>query len=178
MNVKQLINWHTQKHTRFQGDNTPTNADSTVQLNLLISQLLNPLEKQFGELTITYGFTSFALLNYIKKNSPSHMAPEIDQHASHELNSRDNRICKRDGAACDIYVSGYENRMHIIAQYIITELPFDRLYFYGKDRPIHFSFGPEHKRYLHVKHTNSQGIRDVGKGAKASKAILLLNESI
>jgi len=177
MNVKQLINWHTLKHVLFQEDNTPINADSTVQLNRLISQLLNPLEKQFGELTITYGFTSFALLKYIKKDSPGHMAPKIDQHASHELNSKNNRIGERDGAACDIYVSGYENQMHIIAQYIITELPFDRLYFYGKDRPIHVSFGPEHSRYLHVKHTNAQGIRDVGKGAKASKAVLLLNKS-
>jgi len=54
MNVKQLINWHTQKHTHFQGNNTPINADSPEQLNRLISQLLNPLEKQFGDLSITY----------------------------------------------------------------------------------------------------------------------------
>jgi hypothetical protein len=57
------------------------------------------------------------------------MSPEIDQHATHELNSRGNQICKLDGTACDILVAGYEKQMHIIAQYIITELPFDRLYF-------------------------------------------------
>ena len=178
MKLEQLINWHKQKHTSFQEDNSPLLADSINQLEQLVCKILTPIEKQFGKITITYGFTSFALLKFIKKNSPGHMAPQLDQHASHELNTRNNRICKRDGAACDIYVAGYENQMHIIAKHIINELPFDRLYFYGSDRPIHVTFGPDHLRYLHVKQTNDQDIRNVGKGAEKNKAVLLLNESI
>lgn len=42
------------------------------------------------------------------------MAPELDQHAAFEVNNRTNRSCKRESAACDIFVKGYENQMHII----------------------------------------------------------------
>ena len=68
--------------------------------------------------------------------------------------------------------------MHIIAQYVINELPFDRLYFYGSDRPIHITFGSDHKRYLHVKQRDGNGKRNVGKGAIAEKALTLLKNSI
>ena len=30
-----------------------------------------------------------------------------------------------------------------VAQWIVVNLPFDRLYFYGKDRPLHVSIAPE-----------------------------------
>ena len=173
-----LIDWYKQKHTAYQGDNQPLNQQSHLALQAIRTNLLQPIEKQFGEVTITYGFTSFELLKYIKKNSPGDMAPELDQHAAFEVNSRNSRICKRDGAACDIYVSGYENQMHIIAEYVINELPFDRLYFYGSDRPIHITFGPDHKRYLHVKHRDENGQRNMGRGASKEKALALLNNSI
>uniref|UniRef100_A0A5Q0TGP0 Peptidase M15A C-terminal domain-containing protein n=1 Tax=Vibrio algicola TaxID=2662262 RepID=A0A5Q0TGP0_9VIBR len=152
--------------------------ESSLALQQLSYQLLKPIEESFGEIDITYGFTSFELLKYIKKYSPGDMAPELDQHAAFELNSRGTRICKRDGAACDIYVEGYKEKMHLIAQYVITELPFDRLYYYGKDRPIHITFGPDHSRYLHVKERDRYGKRNLGKGAKGDKAIELLNISI
>ena len=176
--VEELINWYQQTHTNYQSDNLPIEPDSKSALIELNSNMLKPIVSHFGKLQITYGFTSFQLLKYIKKYSPGHMAPELDQHASHELNSRNNRICKRDGVACDIVVAGYEDKMHIIAEYIINELPFDRLYFYGSDRPLHISFGPEHSRYLNVMLTKANGLRGIGKGAKKDKAIILLNESI
>jgi hypothetical protein len=28
----------------------------------------------------------------------------------------------------------------------VANLPFDRLYFYGDDRPLHLSYGPENAR--------------------------------
>jgi hypothetical protein len=37
--------------------------------------MTQPARKKFGELTITYGFTSFALLNYIKKNGSGEISP-------------------------------------------------------------------------------------------------------
>ncbi len=180
MAYNDLINWYQDVHTNYQGENHPLNKGSERLLTELSTQILNPIEKHFGELQITYGFTSHKLLNYIKKNSPGDMSPDRDQHAALELNSRGNKICnKRDGAACDIYVTGYENQMHIIAEYVINKLPFDRLYFYGSDRPIHISFGPEHSRYLHVKHRDEQGKRNVGKNATGNKkALTLLQNSI
>jgi hypothetical protein len=174
----KLLNWYQVRHTEYTCGNKPLCKNSTQALHQLCENLLGPIEKQFGKITITYGFTSFELLKYIKKNSPGDMAPELDQHAAFELNSRSNRICKRDGAACDIFVAGYENQMHIIAQYVINELPFDRLYFYGSDRPIHISFGPDQSRYLHVKQRDENGKRNVGKGATGEKALALLQNSI
>ncbi|MDA7747397.1 hypothetical protein N8878_08745 [Psychromonas sp.] len=136
--IKKLICWYERKHTTYVGENTPIKNESIDALNDLMQHLLEPIQNKFGEVTITYGFTSFELLKYIKKHSPGDMAPELDQHASFEVNSKGNRICKRDGAACDIFVEGFENQMHIIAEFVINELPFDRLYFYGSDRPIHY----------------------------------------
>jgi hypothetical protein len=48
--------------------------ESQQALQQLCTHILFPLEKKFGELTITYGFTSFAVLKYIKKNSPGDMS--------------------------------------------------------------------------------------------------------
>ena len=36
--------------------------------------------------------------------------------------------------------------MREVADWIIANLPFDRLYFYGADRPIHVSYGPQNSR--------------------------------
>jgi hypothetical protein len=35
-----------------------------------------------------------------------------------------------------------------VAQWIVQHTPFDRLYFYGDDRPLHVSCGPENKREI------------------------------
>ena len=35
-----------------------------------------------------------------------------------------------------------------VAKHIVKELPYDRLYFYGTDRPIHVSYGPSKNRKL------------------------------
>jgi hypothetical protein len=36
--------------------------------------------------------------------------------------------------------------MREVADWIIAKLPFDRLYFYGSDRPIHVSYAPSELR--------------------------------
>ena len=94
----KLIDWYQSKHPLFAGDNNALQPDSELALQKLSSELLAPIQQQFGSLIVTYGFTAFELLSYIKNNSPGDMAPELDQHAAFELNSRGNRICKRDGA--------------------------------------------------------------------------------
>ncbi|NOI81314.1 hypothetical protein F0237_11630 [Vibrio tubiashii] len=165
--LKQLVDWHLTKHPDF-GEENHANEQSLVQLTALEKQILEPLNKHLGKTQITYGFTNHLLLRFILKNRAGDMAPSIDQHASMELNSKGNRICKRDGAACDFYVDGYEQRMDEVAKYICTHLDFDRLYFYGKDRPIHISVGPDNSRYALIRSTRSDGLRVNTKSAKGS----------
>lgn len=170
-----LTTWYKSRFPQLELFNNPNN-DSILQLDKLTTSILDPLEKQFGTLTITYGFNCHSLLRWILTNSPGDMAPDIDQHASMELNSKGKRICKRDGAACDFYVEGYENRMDEVAKYICIHLPFDRLYFYGNNKPIHISIGPENNRYALIRQARSDGLRVNKKSAKGSATQTLFDD--
>jgi len=173
-----LINWFQVRHPewKLEGDNTPLQQQSIDSLRQLHHDIVSPLEQAFGNVHITYGFTSPELLRRIKKDSPGHIAPELDQHASFELNLRGNRICKRDGAACDITLSGYENQMQRIAHYIVDNLKFDRLYFYGDSRPIHISVGPENNRFVQIMNTSADNKRSMGKHSYGDDALELFNQ--
>lgn len=35
-----------------------------------------------------------------------------------------------------------------VAQWLVQNTPFDRLYFYGNDKPLHVSYGEEHSRAI------------------------------
>ncbi len=70
----------------------------------------------------------------------------VDQHAAHEVNRRGEPICGRLGAAVDFLID--DESMLEVAQWIVAHTPFDRLYFYGADLPIHVSFGPNHDRQI------------------------------
>ncbi len=50
----------------------------------------------------------------------------------------------RAGAACDFIVE--DEDMRGVAEWIIQNLPFDRMYFYWIDRSIHISYGAIQKR--------------------------------
>lgn len=171
----ELINWYQTKHVDYLGEN-PISPQSERQLQHLQSEIIRPLQTQLGEVHITYGYTSHSLLRWILKHSPGDMAPDIDQHASMELNSKGKRICKRDGAACDFYVKGYENRMDEVAKYICTHIAFDRLYFYGKNKPIHISIGPENSRYALIRQARSDGLRVNTKSAKGNATQTLFDD--
>ncbi|CCN68919.1 hypothetical protein [Vibrio nigripulchritudo] len=172
--IEQLVSWYLRKHSGFTKDNK-ANALSQVQLTQLSQKILEPIKQNLGEVDITYGFTSHVLLRHILTTNSGDMAPDIDQHASMELNSRGNRICKRDGAACDFYVRGYENKMDEVAKFICQKLEFDRLYFYGKDRPIHISVGPENTHYALIRKKRSDGLRVNKKSAKGRATRTLFN---
>lgn len=163
--IEQLVNWHLRKHLGFNKQNV-ANTLSQEQLAQLQVNILKPLTQSLGEIEITYGFTSHALLRYILTTSPGDMAPDIDQHASMELNSKGNRICKRDGAACDFYIKGYEHRMDEVARYICKHLKFDLLYYYGKDCRVHISIGPDNSQYALIRKARSDGLRVNIKSAK------------
>ncbi|GEA50055.1 hypothetical protein VIN01S_08590 [Vibrio inusitatus NBRC 102082] len=167
--IEKLINWHKQIHPDYCGSNTPS-ADSKSQLDDLVFHILKPLEEQFNEVIISYGFNSSELNRYVQRVNPRDTGPREDQHAASELNLAGNRICIRDGAACDLWVKGFEHKMHLVAKFITEHLPFDRLYYYGNDRPIHISFGPEHSRYIQYRRTRTDGKRVLGKVIKLAEA--------
>lgn len=91
---------------------------------------------------LTYGFCGPELAARI----PGGIAPKRDQHAAHELNRLGQPVCDRLGAAVDFLIA--DENMLEVAQWIAANTPFDRLYFYGGDLPIHVSFGPNHARQI------------------------------
>jgi hypothetical protein len=111
----------------------PAQPETWAALEAIATQILDPLVAEFGSLTLTYGFAAQALTRHI----PARIAPQLDQHASFELNSKGKRICERGGAAVDLHVPG-AHASQVVAQ--LRRLPFDRVYFYGDDRPIHVSW--------------------------------------
>lgn len=125
---------------RMKITNLPKTAASYNALYDLASNLLDPIIDYFGSIRLTYAFCSLELSKHIQ----SRIAPKLDQHAAHEADRKGNLICARKGAACDFIV--VDESMREVADWVIANLPFDRLYFYGDDRPIHLSFGPENAR--------------------------------
>lgn len=120
-------------------DNTPVQADSYTALYELAKNVLDPVIDYYGLIKLTYGFASSGLTKYIS----GRIAPKLDQHAAHEKNKNGSYICQRLGAAVDFLVE-YEDMLEVI-KWIKTNLIFDRLYYYGHDRPIHISYSPENK---------------------------------
>jgi len=157
---EKVINWHQHRYPNI--DNTP-NEQSINAISDLCFNILLPIQNNFGGVSVTYGFTSHTLLKEIQKLNPSHIAPNLDQHASHEKNSKGKVICGRGGAACDIIINGFESNMYVIAKWAAEKLPFDRMYLYGNDRPMHLSFGPEQSRFIQTMNTKLDGRRLPGK---------------
>ncbi|MEA1922671.1 MAG: peptidase M15 [Pseudomonadota bacterium] len=138
---RQLIECgETQERTGLR--NLPKQPESYNALHDLGIEILDPVTDYFGTIQLTYGFCSPDLA----KEIPGRIDPKRDQHAAHELNRRGNLICKRLGAAVDFMVE--DENMLEVAQWVVANTPFDRLYFYGEHLPIHISFGPNHDRQI------------------------------
>lgn len=146
--------------------NLPKQAQSYNALHDLAVRVLDPVIDYFGMIQLTYGFCSPELA----KEIPGRIDPKRDQHAAHELNRLGNLICQRLGAAVDFIVE--DENMLEVAQWVVTHTPFDRLYFYGGDKPIHVSFGPNHDRQI-VRMSLSKSGRLVPR-VISSEAFLLL----
>ena len=139
MTYRQLIECgETQARTGIA--NLPQSPDSYTALSDLATHILDPVIDYFGMIKLTYGFCSPELAKQI----PGRIAPELDQHAAHELNGRGCPICPRFGAAVDFLVA--DEDMAEVVHWIMGNLSFDRLYFYGSNRPIHVSYSPEPAR--------------------------------
>jgi hypothetical protein len=146
--------------------NLPMLPDTYNALCDLAVHVVNPVMDYFGGIELTYGFCSRELSKHIKYR----VDPSRDQHASHEVNTRGNLICKRLGAACDFIVQ--DESMLEVAQWVVENTPFDRLYFYGDDKPVHVSYGPE-KNGAVVIMTEGQLGRLIPRNIKSDKFIKL-----
>jgi hypothetical protein len=120
--------------------NVPLNPQTYNALFDLAIHILDPVIEYFGGIRLTYGFCSATLGSHIHRR----VAPELDQHASFELNRLGRPICPRGGAACDFLVEHED--MREVADWVIANTPFDRLYFYGSDRSLHVSYSKAESR--------------------------------
>lgn len=146
-----------QTYRRFKDtiDPWPQNAQSVAALTALACELLDPLIAEFkhSRFRLTYGFCSDSLRRSLLKTNPEtgkpfgRIAPKLDQHMSFEMNPKGEPFCSRLGAAVDFKIDGVGG-LDVASWMIKERLPFDRLYFYGKERPLHVSFGPQHSRYI------------------------------
>jgi hypothetical protein len=128
----------TQQRTRL--PNLPNNPDTYTALYELASNVLDPIIEYFGSIKLTYGFCSSDLSRAISGG----IAPSLDQHAAHERNRKGRYVCQRLGAAADFIVD--DENMREVVDWISKNVRFDRVYFYGTNRPIHVSFSRQPKR--------------------------------
>jgi hypothetical protein len=136
-------------------DSYPKNSGSIEALRDLCVFLLDPIVDRFGKefFTLTYGFCSADLQKFLARKDPDtgikngRVDPKRDQHMASEIDRRGNSYCSRPGAACDFKIQSVESD-RVVDWILETGLPFDSLYFYGSDRPIHLSYGAEHKRAI------------------------------
>lgn len=130
----------TQARTRLA--NRPREADTYTALYELATRVLDPVIDYFGMVKLTYGFCSQELAKEISRR----IAPELDQHAGHERKKNGKPVCERLGAACDFLVE--DEDMEEVAHWVFENTAVDRVYFYGKDRPIHVSYSQTPARQL------------------------------
>jgi hypothetical protein len=123
-------------------DNLPRQPATWDGFRALAEGLLDPLADALGVPVLTYAFAGPALARKIS----GRIAPAIDQHAGSELRSDGRPICERLGQAVDLYVPGVSSG--VVARWIAAHTRFDRLYFYGVDRPVHASVGPDATRQV------------------------------
>ena len=127
-------------------DNIPKQIETYRSMEAITSEILDPVQEEFGKIILTYGFSSAALVKEIKINPYPNITPSRDQHAGSELNRNKALICKRRGIAVDFYVGGVSS--HIVACWVAENTNYDRLYFYSTHSPFHVSYGPDQSKSI------------------------------
>ena len=145
--------------------NLPKQPNSYSAMTELAESILDPIIEYYGPIELTFGFCSPELAKLI----PGRIAPKLDQHAAHELNSKGKIICPRLGAALDFIVE--DEDMLEVAKWIEGNLNFDRIYFYGKKLPIHISTGLEMLKQVTLMLPDKKGKRLVPKTLKKGDLI-------
>ena len=138
--------WHVRAREGVLLPNRPEQPETWAAIRSLETELLEPLEKRYGIVTLTYGFAGPELVAAVQARASAggwlpNITPHGDQHAGHELNARGNRICKRDGIAVDLRVPGQSSLD--VAKWVIDNLRFDRIYLYAAERAFHMSWAPD-----------------------------------
>ena len=131
----------------------PKNPETISALKQLNKFVIDPIINYFGRnnFQLTYGFCSPSLKRYLNQKDPNtgmkngRIDPTRDQHMAHEINKNGNYYCQRLGAACDFLIAAVKTNQ-VVEWILDQQLPFDSIYFYGNQRPIHISYGPQHKR--------------------------------
>ena len=116
--------------------NVPRQTKTYFFMRKFANEILEPCLQRFGNVNITYGFCDHSLAKEIKKRTGS-IYPPLDQHAGMELNKNQQLICSRGDLLLIFHCLPTSSKT--LADYIVSELNFDRLYFYGNDRPVHVS---------------------------------------
>ncbi len=131
----------------------PENLEETIPaLEALCQHILDPVIDYFGreQFQLTYGFCSKDLKRFLAHKDPEtgikngRVDPSRDQHMAHEKNRNGKYYCDRLGAACDFRIVGLESD-RLVDWILEQQLPFDSLYYYGSDRPIHISYSSQPK---------------------------------
>ncbi len=133
----------------------PNSEESIQALKALNYYIIDPIIDYFSlnRFQLTYGFCSHDLRIYLEKKDPitglknGRVAPNLDQHIAHEIKKNGDYYCQRLGAACDFLIVEL-NSDQLVDWILKQQLPFDSLYFYGKKRPIHISYGPQQKHQI------------------------------
>lgn len=133
--------------------NVPRRSATLDGFRSVCRELLDPVAKAFGEIELTYAFASA----WLARRVPGRIAPQLDQHAGSETRADGRLICERDGQAVDFRVVGTSSLE--VARWVARGVPFDRMYFYGPDRPLHVSVGPQDSRSIVVIRTTETGRR-------------------
>jgi hypothetical protein len=131
----------------------PNNSESITAIKDLNKLIIDPIIDRFGlkNFKLTYGFCSPTLKTYLNKKDPitnlknGRIDPIRDQHMAHEVKPNGKYYCERLGAACDLLILNLTSD-RVVERILSQKIPFDSLYFYGRDRPIHISYGSQHKR--------------------------------
>lgn len=133
----------------------PKTLETIKALQELNQYIIDPIIAHFGkaQFQLTYGFCSTDLKKFLNQKDPitkiknGRIEPSRDQHMAHEINKNGQYYCKRLGAACDFLVLKCPSDQ--LVDWILNQkLPFDSLYYYDKNRPIHISYGFQHKRAI------------------------------
>ena len=138
--------WHALAREGRVLENRPVQLQTWAAIECLQNELLRPLEEEFGLVQLTYGFAGVELVKAVKQRAAAGgwlpgVFPAGDQHAGYELDAHGKRICEKDGMAVDLRVPGRSS--DDVRAWIVGRLPFDKLYFYGSDRPLHLSWAPD-----------------------------------
>ncbi len=148
--------WHRSARCGKPIPNDPVQPESLDALITLCETVLDPVIEEFGCISLTYGLACAQLSRRVTAEV-GRVSPKLDQHASYELNRNNRRICLRGGSAADFQVDGVSSLD--VAKWVAANTRFDRLYFYGSERPLHASVAPVPVGQIVVLRTTAQGKR-------------------